>query len=256
LAKKARTPKPPRAPSGAPRPVQAPKRRSGPSRTASAPSRAGTSYRWFWPLAAVAVALIIVAAALGIVLTRGSSGPKKLAITKPISWNDLPGLQSGPPPWSANGQLLSARIGALNLSALSQEALQFHIHQHLDIFINGKHVNVPPFIGYGGDASKLKFNFITELHTHQGEPGYIHVESGQNLQYVLGQFMGAWGVKLTRTCLGDFDGGCKNLKLWVNGKPYRGNPEMLPLKAHDEIVISVGKPPAKIPSSADFSRTG
>ncbi len=255
LAKKARTPKPPR-PSGGPRPVQAPKRRTGPSRTASAPSGPGTSFRWFWPLAAVAVALIIVGVALGIVLTRSSSEPKNLAIDKPISWKDLPGLQTGPPPWSANGQLLSARLGALNLSALSQEALQFHNHQHLDVFVDGKHVNVPPFIGYGGNASTLKFNFITELHTHQGENGYIHVESGRNLQYVLGQFFGAWGVRLTRTCLGDFEGGCRNLKVWVNGKPYRGNPELLPLKKHDEIVVSVGKPPAKVPSSADFSRTG
>ena len=255
MAKKARTPKPPR-PSAGPRPVQAPKRRTGPSRTASAPSGPGTSYRWFWPLAAVAVALIIVGVALGVVLTRSSSEPKNLAIEKPISWKDLPGLQTGPPPWSANGQLLSARLGALNLSALSQEALQFHIHQHLDVFVDGKHVNLPPFIGYGGNASTLKFNFITELHTHQGENGYIHVESGQNLRYVLGQFFGAWGVRLTRTCLGDFKGGCRNLKVWVNGKRYRGNPELLPLKEHDEIVVSVGKPPAKIPSSADFSRVG
>jgi len=202
------------------------------------------------------VALIIVGVALGIVLTRSSSQPKNLAISKPISWKDLPGLQTGPPPWAANGQLLSARLGALNLSALSQEALTYHIHQHLDVFVDGKHIDVPAYIGFGGDASTLKFTFITELHTHQGEDNYIHVESGQNLRYVLGQFFGAWGVRLTRTCLGNFNGGCRNLKVWVNGKPYRGNPELLPLKKHDEIVVSVGKPPAKIPSSADFSRTG
>jgi hypothetical protein len=255
VAKKARTPKPPRPSSGGPRPVQAPKRRTGPSRTAK-PASSSTSLRWFWPIAAVVVAIAIVGAGLGIVLTRGSSGPKELALKKPIGWKDLPGLQTGPPPWGANGRLLSARIGALNLTALGQEALTFHIHQHLDIFVNGKHVTVPPYIGYGGDAKTLKFNFITELHTHQGEPGYLHVESGQNLQYVLGQFMGEWGVKLTRRCLGDFDVGCKNLRVYVNGKRYRGNPELLPLKKHDEIVITVGTPPKTIPSKADFSRTG
>ena len=42
----------------------------------------------------------------------------------------------------------------------------------------------------------------------------------------------------------------------MNGKRYRGNPAMLSLKKHDEIVITVGKPPKTIPSSADFSRTG
>jgi hypothetical protein len=255
VAKKARTPKPPRPSSGGPRPVQAPKRRTGPSRTARQPSTS-TSFRWFWPIAAAVVAIAIVGAVLGIVLTRSSPGPKELAIKRPPSWKDMPGLQTGPPPWGANGQLLSARIGSLNLNALGQEALTFHIHQHIDIFVNGKHINVPPYIGYGGDAKTLKFNFITELHTHQDEPGYIHVESGQNLQYVLGQFMGAWGVRLTRQCLGDFDGGCKNLRVYLNGKRYRGNPAMLPLKKHDEIVITVGKPPKTIPSKADFSRTG
>jgi hypothetical protein len=256
VAKKVRTPKPPRA-SGAPRPVQAPQKRSGPSRTARTPS--GTSERrWFWPLAAVATALVIVGAVLGIVLTR-SSGPSldkaPLALPAPIKWSSLPGMQNGPPPWKANGATLSARLPSLNLNQLGQEQLAFHIHQHLDIFVNGKHVAVPQAVGFGVDPTSGKYTYITELHTHNNL-GILHVESAQTLRYVLGQFFGEWGVRLTGKCLGSFKGGCDNLQYYVNGKKQTGNPARLVLKNHQEIAVVVGPPPKKIPSSYDFGAHG
>jgi hypothetical protein len=255
VAKKARTPKPPRAAGTAPRPVQAPQRRTGPSRTASAPRGPGNANRWFWPLAAVAVALVIVGVALGVVLTRSPSKPGPLALKKPISWKDLPAMQTGPPPWNPGSTSLSLRLPALGLNQLSQEQLAFHIHQHLDVYVNGKHVIVPQAIGYVKNPTTGKYTAITELHTHN-PLGIVHVESGQNLTYQLGQFFGEWGVRLTGKCLGEFKGGCNDLQWWVNGKKQTGDPARLHLKNHQEIVVAVGKLPKKIPTSYDFAGHG
>lgn len=257
MAKKARTPKPPRPAAGAPRPVQAPKRRTGPSRTARAPARTGYANRWLWPLAAVVVALVIVGAVLGVVLTRSSTNLDNapFALTKPIPWNTLVGLKTGPPPWNNGAATLSARVPYLGVQQLGQEQLAFHIHQHLDVFVDGKHVTVPTGVGFGLNPRTGKYIFLTELHTHN-TLGIVHVESAQTLRYRLGQFFGEWGVRLTGKCLGSFKGSCDNLQWWLNGVKQTGNPAALVLKNHEEIAIVVGKPPAKIPSSYDFAAHG
>ncbi len=253
VAKKARTPKPP---GPGTRQVQAPQKRAGSSRRPPASGTAGKRYKYFWPTAAAVVAIVIVAVALGIALTRSSSSATSsktpYALKTPIVWSDLPGLQTGKPPWSNGASSLSLRLSSIGLNSLSQEQLAFHIHQHLDIFVNGKHVNVPQEIGFGLNPSTGQPAFITELHTHNGL-GIIHVESAQTLRYQLGQFFGAWGVRLTTKCLGSFKGGCDNLEWYVNGVRQIGNPAKLVLENHQEIAIVVGTPPAKIPTSYDFA---
>lgn len=255
MAKKTRTPKPPRPSSGGTRQVQAPQKRSGPARKSSTPGPRGTKY--FWPVAAVVVLVVILGVSLGIGLTRssGSSSATKFALTTPIVWKHLPGLQTGKPPWPNNGGTLSLRLGSLGLSQLSQEQLAFHIHQHLDIYIDGKHVTVPQAIGFGLDPKTHQYAYITELHTHNSL-GILHVESAQTLKYQLRQFFGEWGIRLTGSCLGSFKGSCDNLKWYVNGVRQTGNPGLLVLKNHQEIAITVGKPPASIPKSYDFGAHG
>jgi len=204
--------------------------------------------RYFWPLAAGVVALVIVGVVLGIVLTRGTPG---FAMQGAVSWKDLPGLQTGKPPWPANSSALTTRLASVNLTGLPQEALAFHIHQHLDLYVDGKHVTVPRFIGIAPDSSSPSGFIITEMHTHKAD-GILHVESPRDLKYQLKQFFGEWGVRLTSTCMGSFKGSCKNLRWWVNGKPQVGSPANLVLKPHQEIVISVGPPPKTIPKSYNF----
>jgi len=61
--------------------------------------------------------------------------------------------------------------------------------------------------------------------------------------------MGVWGVRFTPDCIGGY---CKQLTPWrvyVNGTLSPGDPRTIPLKAHEEIAIVIGTPPAKIPSS-------
>src|SRR6185437_60231 len=195
-----------------------------------------------WLIGGLVAVVVVLAIVLGIVLT-GGKGNKSATSSKVIPWASIPGLQTGPPPWNNSSAVLADRLQLLSLSALGAEGSVIHIHQHLDIYVNGKKVQVPALVGIDTNAG-----FLTELHTHDTS-GILHVESESKRDYVLGQFFGEWGVKLTANCLGTF---CGSLKWWVNGKRMTGNPAQLILKAHQEIVLATGKAPAKVPSTYKF----
>ena len=236
--KKPRTPAPPR-------PVQAPKRRD--SKRGAAPTDRS---RWLlYGLAALGpIALIVVL----IVIFVGGGGDNGSANAAPpqIDYAALPGIQKTKAPWPPEYASLPDRLKPLGLQALSAEALTYHVHQHLDIWINGKKEQVPAFIGINDGA------FITELHTHDAS-GIVHVEAGKEFPYTLGQFFGVWGLRLSKTCIGAYCATAATpLKVYLDGKPYTGNPNDLVLKNHEEIAIVYGKPPKKIPSTYDWKAAG
>jgi hypothetical protein len=193
--------------------------------------------RWWWAGGAGAVVAVIVVA---IVLASGGSSAKPVQ----VDFAQLPVLQTGPPPWNNGSGALQGNLAGVHLQALAQEALAFHIHDHLDVYVNGKHVAVPAGIGIS--------SFITELHTHAAN-GVVHVESPKKQPYTLGQFFGEWAVRLSASCLGRY---CGHLHWWVNGKAQSGNPADLNLvdPPHQEIVVAAGKRPAHIPSTYKFAR--
>lgn len=180
-------------------------------------------------------AIVVVVVILAIALSGGSAKPVQ------VDFAQMSGLQTDPPPWNNGVGELQDRLAQIHLTPLAQEALAFHIHQHLDIYVNGKHATVPALIGIGS-------SFVTEMHTHAPD-GVLHIESAKNRPYTLGQFFGEWSVRLNANCLGKY---CGNLHWWVNGKPQTGNPSDLVVHAHQEIVIAAGKPPAHIPASYNF----
>ncbi len=236
MAKKSRTPAPPRK-------VQAPQRRVEPRRRRSPEER-----KTLWiaiAFAASGIAAIAIVAA--IIFATGGKTSSSSGKGKEIDQSQLVGLQTGPAPWNAGLDHLPDRLGPLGLHPLTAEGQVIHIHQHLDIFVNGKRTTVPAGIGI------FTGQFITELHTHPGEPGVIHVESPTNSSYTLGQFFGVWGVRLTADCIGGY---CKELTPWrmyLDGKRYAGNPSTLVLNAHEEIAFVIGKPPKKIPSTYNWT---
>jgi hypothetical protein len=203
-----------------------------------------------WVLGGAGIAIAAIAVVLVLVLRdNGSSGSGKTSANAPVaSWNSLPGVTKKKAPWAPEYANLSERLEPLGLNALSQEQLAFHIHQHLDIFVDGKRVpgGVPPFIGINDDS------YITELHTHSTD-GIVHVESARKLDFTLGQFFAEWGVFLNRRCVGAY---CNGLKWYVNGVRQTGNPQKLVLKDHQEIAIVVGKPPKKIPATFAWAANG
>jgi len=237
LAKKSRTPAPPRK-------VQAPQRRVDRRQPRTTEER-----RTLWisvAFAATGIAAISVVV-LVFALTNNNGGGKSGPTSgSAVDQSKLVGLQTGPAPWNAGLDHLPDRLKPLGLSALGAEGEVVHIHQHLDIFVNGKHEPVPALIGiYDGQ-------FLTQLHTHDTS-GIMHVESPTKRTFTLGEFFGVWGVRLTDTCIGGY---CKPKTAWtmyVNGAPFTGDPSTLILKRHQEIVFAIGKRPKTIPSSYAFT---
>jgi hypothetical protein len=138
-------------------------------------------------------------------------------------------------------------IGGIQCSSFEQ--LVFHIHSHLDIFINGKPFTIPAQIGI------IPGKCFYWLHTHD-ESGVIHIESPVSRNYTLGQFFDIWNQKFNNTRLFDnAANGNNTLTVYVNGSkvPSGTNYRDIKLGAHDEIAIVYGTPPSTIPSRYIFA---
>jgi hypothetical protein len=167
------------------------------------------------------------------------------------SFSGLPGTQRTAPPWGpGNGPTLRPRLKAMGLSPLPQEGTVVHIHQHLDLYVDGRRQTIPALIGISTAE-----RFFSPLHTHD-TTGILHVESATASSFSLGQFFGVWGVQLTPTCIGsDCTGHGKVLRAWVDGKPVAADPTRIVLASHQEIVLAYGTPaqmPKNVPSSYTF----
>ncbi len=128
----------------------------------------------------------------------------------------------------------------------SSEQTLFHIHAHLTIFVNGGARRVPygigipnarventpagPFVGSG--------SCFYWLHTHAAD-GIIHIESPIDRIYTLGNFFDIWGQPLSSTEVGLAQGPVTAL---YNGQRYDGDPRGVPLTAHAQIQLEVGRP--------------
>jgi hypothetical protein len=214
------------------RPQEARKRRRLVPPPPPAPTRRlPVRQRSFW--AGIAVGLGVSAALLTLTFVhRGPSSPPANA------------------PWGVSTTDLRARLARIGLPALPVEGKALHTHEHLDLYVNGMHVAVPAGVGIGSDP-----RFFSPLHTHD-RTGIVHVESPVNKTYRLGQFFDVWGVRLSRTCIGDFcsEGG-RTLQAFVGGRRVTGDPARIPLRPHDEIVIVFGtrsQRPRRIPASYSF----
>jgi hypothetical protein len=143
------------------------------------------------------------------------------------------------------------------------EHLTYHVHSHLDIFVNGKRVKIPAGIGinvrdpgvqsgllpdgstaYGG-IRRCRQPCISPLHTH-ADLGLLHTETSTPTANRLGQFFTEWDVTLTRRCVGGY---CKpdSILVYVNGKLYTKDPRDILLANRTEIAIIIGTPPKRIP---------
>ena len=219
-----------------------------------------------------ACAALLAVAAVGLPAGCGGSGKAggsaDTATTKSVatsgvklgpafgSMSKLPGLLATPPPWPANNDdgKLQLRLRAIGLAPLTREGQAVHIHQHLDIYADGRHVAVPAQIGIASSEG-----FISDLHTHDAT-GITHVEAPEVRSFSLGQFFAVWGVRLDAKCIGSLCAAAgKQLKLWVDGEPVAGDPTRIVLGEHQEIVLAFGtqdQQPNPIPKSYDFAAVG
>jgi hypothetical protein len=165
-------------------------------------------------------------------------------------------------PWPRPGSpmTLARRAG---LTPRTHEFFAYHVHAHLDVFVDAKRVVVPAGIGieihdpavhvfrdpdgtkaYGGISPPCKRPCISPLHTHDPS-GVLHTESERLHPNRLGEFFTEWEVRLSRSCVGGY---CRKVKFYVDGKRYTADPRAIQLTDLKEIAIVIGKPPAKIPS--------
>jgi len=135
------------------------------------------------------------------------------------------------------------------VSCDSQEGSRIHIHQHLVIFDHGKQVHIPENVGQVPLARCLYW-----IHTHTPD-GIIHIEAPQNRSFTLGDFFAIWGQPLSRTQAATAHGTKKQpLHVWVNGKPYVGDPSKIALVPHADIVIEAGPPFLKPPVFTNWGK--
>jgi hypothetical protein len=197
-------------------------------------------------LGMVAALAVVLVAGVGAVAVSAAHRGRHPATTGAT----LAGLQTGPAPWGANTADLAERLRAIGVPPLSPvEGAVVHIHQHLDIFVDGHQVTVPAGVGIDPAAG------YAPLHTHDPS-GIVHVESPTVRSYTLGEFFAVWGVRFTPACLGGYcAGGGRELRVYVNGRPYQGDPTGLVLAAHQELVVAFGTAaqlPSPVPSSYPF----
>jgi hypothetical protein len=203
-----------------------------------------------------ALALLAVAAACcGSVAGAAAGASSPRPVKQPLT---------GGVPWPAPKDPIHLARAA-GLKPEPHETLQHHVHSHLDVFVNGKHVTVPAGIGidihdpginsgpmpdhsiaYGG--ANCKDDCISPLHTH-ADYGLLHTESPTPVPNNLGEFFVEWGVRLDSTCVGGYCKPDDSVLIYVNGKRYTKDPRKILLLNHTEIAIVIGSLPKKIPST-------
>ncbi len=127
---------------------------------------------------------------------------------------------------------------------LSPVAPAYHIHVHLDVFVNGSHITVPDNLGHLTDGS------LYAIHTHDTS-GIIHLEAPAQQSFTLGQIFEVWGWPLDSNHIFDQTG---PVTLYVdNGNTPHLFDANYVLQPHDEIVLVIGGAPSSgIPSSFTF----
>jgi len=167
-------------------------------------------------------------------------------------------------PWGApdNPMALTCAAGLVPEKA---EFLQYHVHAHLDVFVNGRPVLVPAGIGIdlnnpavqadtnanglvigAGLSQECSQPCISPLHTHDLS-GLLHTETKTPSPNKLGQFFTQWAVRLTSDCIGAYCKPKTPIKIYVDGKVETGDPSDIELSNLREIAIVIGTPPANIP---------
>ena len=129
------------------------------------------------------------------------------------------------------------------------EQLVYHIHAHLQVYVDGHPRALPAAIGLIGPvAERTPFGpfYAAQrcyywLHTHASD-GVIHIESPSVRVYTLGNFFDEWRQPLSR---GQVAGARGKVTAFFDGKPWTQNPRVIPLLPHASIELDVGAPTVK-----------
>ena len=126
------------------------------------------------------------------------------------------------------------------------EGAVFHIHQHLALFEHGRPVAIPEDVGRPVAGACLYW-----LHTHTPD-GIIHIEAPIFRSFTLGNFFDVWGEPLSRAAAGPARAAKGELRVYVDGRPYRGDPRAIALAQHTDVAIEAGPPYRRPAAFADW----
>lgn len=124
------------------------------------------------------------------------------------------------------------------------EPLRQHEHAHLTVFALGQAVPLPEYLGLDGEC-------LMPLHTYDGT-GVIHLETATARGFSLGNFFAIWRQPLSPNTLLNFKADATHqVRAFVNGQPFNGDPATIPLTRNDDIVVAYG-PPFPVPEPFQF----
>jgi hypothetical protein len=126
------------------------------------------------------------------------------------------------------------------------EQLAYHIHAHLQVFVDGQPRALPAAIGLLGPVPQQTaagpfygaVKCYYWLHVH-AQDGIIHIESPTQRIYTLGNFFDEWRQPLSSSQVATASG---PVTAFINGKRWTKDPRSLPLLPHAVIQVDVGTP--------------
>lgn len=207
----------------------------------------------------IAAGIAAFAATAALALTRNGGADPTAPPLSPLSTlgNLTPAAAAGPlgpeavpiPAGPALGRVRALTTGEQidGITCQAAEQVLFHIHAHLTIFARGAARQVPAGIGIAPlhqveetpqGAFVAGAPCFMWLHTHAAD-GIIHTESPIERTYTLGDFFDVWGQRLDRDHVGPAHG---HVTALLNGRVFTGNPRRIPLLAHAQIQLDIGKP--------------
>jgi hypothetical protein len=209
-----------------------------------------------WIIGLVVLGAVVAA----FVLAQGGGGSKsasKSTKTANAPHTDVATATVGGPPGPEGIPLQEGKVlapgatpagGATvdGIQCQASEQVAYHIHSHLTVYVDGVLRPLPAGIGIVQPVAQQTPNgpfygattCYYWLHVH-AQDGVIHVESPSVHPYTLGQFFALWGQPLSATGIGSASG---PLTVFVDGRPYQGDPAAIALGSHEDIQIDVGNP--------------
>lgn len=154
----------------------------------------------------------------------------------------------------------------------SLEHTQIHYHAALQIVYQGNLVYLPDNTGIKLDSTTGKVSCYYWLHVHAANKNVIHIESPASDVFTVGQFFSVWKSwaeqtgnpvpKLDSKHVGTFaltpD---QTLTVYVDlndgkgAKVFTGDPNTIPLKAHEIITLEIGPPTVNPPPAFNWTST-
>lgn len=132
----------------------------------------------------------------------------------------------------------------------TNEQLAVHYHAHLSIIVGGNETTLPAGVGIDQTTQCLYW-----LHTHATD-GVIHIEAPKTSaarKFTLGDVFDIWGKPLNSTQVGAAKlTKEQKLVMYVDGKPYTGNPRSIVLAAHTQVVVEITPPAVTPPPTFTF----